>query len=77
MSEAVIVEALRSPIARGKMGKGGLSGIHPARLLGTLQQAVVDRVELVAPYNTILKRIFGWYISLFHRLNTTIRNKSN
>ena len=43
MSEAVIVEALRSPIARGKMGKGGLSGIHPATLLGTLQQAVVDR----------------------------------
>ena len=43
MSEAVIIEALRSPIARGKMGKGGLSGIHPATLLGTLQQAVVDR----------------------------------
>ena len=43
MPEAVIVEALRSPIARGKMGKGSLSGIHPANLLGTLQQAVVDR----------------------------------
>jgi len=46
MSEAIIVEALRSPIARGKMGKGGLSGIHPANLLGTLQQAVVDRAGI-------------------------------
>lgn len=46
MSEAVIVEALRSPIARGKMGKGGLSGLHPAHLLGTLQQAVVDRAGI-------------------------------
>ena len=46
MSEAVIIEALRSPIARGKMGKGGLSGIHPATLLGTLQQAVVDRAGI-------------------------------
>ena len=46
MSEAVIVEALRSPIARGKMGKGSLSGIHPANLLGTLQQAVVDRAGI-------------------------------
>ena len=46
MSEAVIVEALRSPIARGKMGKGSLSGVHPANLLGTLQQAVVDRAGI-------------------------------
>ena len=43
MREAVIVEAIRTPIARGKMGKGGLSGIHPAKLLATVQQAVVDR----------------------------------
>ena len=35
MREAVIVEALRSPIARGKLGKGALSGIHPAKLLAT------------------------------------------
>jgi acetyl-CoA C-acetyltransferase len=48
MSEAVIVEALRSPIARGKAGKGSLSGIHPAHLLGTLQQAVVERAGIEA-----------------------------
>ncbi len=43
MREAVIVEALRTPIARGKPIKGGLSGIHPAHLLGTIQGAVVER----------------------------------
>ncbi len=36
MREAVIVEALRTPIARGKMGKGDLSGIHPATLLAKI-----------------------------------------
>ena len=46
MPEAVIVEALRSPIARGKMGKGELSGIHPVKLLGTLQRAVVERAGI-------------------------------
>ena len=46
MREAVIVEALRSPIARGKLGKGALSGIHPAKLLATLQQAVVERAGI-------------------------------
>jgi acetyl-CoA C-acetyltransferase len=46
MREAVIVEALRSPIGKGKMGRGGLSGIHPAKLLGTLQQAVVERAGI-------------------------------
>jgi acetyl-CoA C-acetyltransferase len=43
MREAVIVEALRTPIARGKLGRGGLSGLHPARLLARMQQAVVER----------------------------------
>jgi acetyl-CoA C-acetyltransferase len=41
--EAVIVEAVRTPIARGKMGKGDLSGFHPAHLLAKVQQALVDR----------------------------------
>jgi len=36
MREAVIVEALRTPIARGKLGRGGLSGMHPARLLARM-----------------------------------------
>ncbi len=46
MPEAVIVEALRSPFARGKMGKGELSGIHPVLLLGQLQKAVIERAGL-------------------------------
>jgi acetyl-CoA C-acetyltransferase len=43
MAEAVIVEALRTPIARGKMGKGELSGFHPASLLGKVFEGVVKQ----------------------------------
>ncbi len=40
MREVVIVEAVRSPIGRRK---GGLSGLHPADLLGRVQRAAVER----------------------------------
>jgi acetyl-CoA C-acetyltransferase len=40
MSNVVIVDAVRSPI--GRRG-GGLSTVHPAELLGTVQKALVDR----------------------------------
>jgi acetyl-CoA C-acetyltransferase len=40
MQEVVIVEAVRSPI--GRRG-GGLSGLHPAELLGAVQRAAVER----------------------------------
>jgi len=43
MREAVIIEALRTPIARGKAGKGGLSAFHPAHLLAKVQQAVCQK----------------------------------
>lgn len=43
MREAVIVEALRTPIGRGKMVVGELSGIHPAHLLALVQRAVIDK----------------------------------
>ena len=46
MREAVIVEALRTPIARGKPIVGGLSAIHPATLLGRVQEAVVERAGI-------------------------------
>ncbi len=46
MREAVIVEALRSPIARGKMGRGELSAFHPAQLLGKMQDAVVEKAGI-------------------------------
>ena len=51
MAEGVIVEALRTPIARGKPGKGELSGFHPAHLLaqifdGTVERAGIDPAEV-------------------------------
>ncbi len=46
MREAVIVEALRTPIARGKMGKGELSGIHPAALLAKVQFGLCEKAGI-------------------------------
>jgi acetyl-CoA C-acetyltransferase len=46
MREAVIVEALRTPIARGKMIKGDLSAFHPALLLQKAQSAVVEKAGI-------------------------------
>ncbi|HEV2373152.1 MAG TPA: steroid 3-ketoacyl-CoA thiolase [Streptosporangiaceae bacterium] len=43
MGNAVIVEAVRTPI--GKRG-GRLSGLHAAELLGTVQRALLDRAGL-------------------------------
>jgi len=40
MTDVVIVEAVRTPV--GKRG-GGLSSMHPADLLATVQRAVIDR----------------------------------
>lgn len=40
MRDVVVVGAVRSPIGRRK---GGLSGLHPAHLLGAVQQAVLQR----------------------------------
>ena len=40
MREVYIVGAVRSPIGRRK---GGLSGLHPADLLGVVQRAAVER----------------------------------
>ena len=46
MPEAVIVGALRTPIARGKPGTGALSSFHPARLLARVQYELVERAGL-------------------------------
>jgi acetyl-CoA C-acetyltransferase len=43
MNEVWIVEAVRSPIGRRK---GGLSGLHPADLLGRIQRAAVERANV-------------------------------
>jgi len=46
MREAVIVEALRTPIGRGKAGKGALSSFHPAELLGHLQREICKKAGI-------------------------------
>ncbi len=56
MREAVIVEAKRSPIGRGKAGKGWLSGLHPAVLLWKVQRAAVEGAG-VDP--TVVEQIIG------------------
>lgn len=46
MKNPVLVEAIRTPIGRGKPGKGALSGIHPVHLLSQVQQALVSRAGI-------------------------------
>ncbi len=41
--KAVIVDAVRTPRGRGKMGKGGASGLHPQELLAQALTALVAR----------------------------------
>jgi acetyl-CoA C-acetyltransferase len=43
MREAVIVEALRTPIARGKPVVGELFGFHPTELLAITHRAVIEK----------------------------------
>ena len=47
MIEAVIVDAIRTPIGKGKPG-GALSHIHPTELLAALLRALVDRTKIDA-----------------------------
>jgi acetyl-CoA acetyltransferase family protein len=44
--EVVIVEAARTPIARGHRTKGWFRDIHPNQLLGTAYKAVIDRAGI-------------------------------
>jgi acetyl-CoA C-acetyltransferase len=55
MNEAVIVEAVRTPIARGKPGVGDLSGFHATQLLalsmkGVIQKAGIDFEDIEQVY---------------------------
>ncbi|MFF9844488.1 thiolase family protein [Streptomyces sp. NPDC013740] len=45
MRDAVIVEAVRTPIGRGKPG-GALAGVHPVALLSHTLRALVDRAGI-------------------------------
>ena len=44
MSEAWIIDGVRSPRGRGKPGKGGLSHLHPQRNMAQVLNALEDRV---------------------------------
>ncbi|PWR24814.1 acetyl-CoA C-acetyltransferase [Zavarzinia aquatilis] len=43
MSEAWIIDAARTPRGIGKIGKGGLSEVHPQRILSTVLKALATR----------------------------------
>ncbi len=46
MNDAVIVEAVRTPVGIGKPEKGDLSGIHPADLSAHVIDALISRVGI-------------------------------
>ncbi len=56
MREAVIVEALRSPNAKGKPIVGELSGLHPTQLLAKLMDGVVEKAGIDP---TIVEQVVG------------------
>jgi acetyl-CoA C-acetyltransferase len=72
MQEAVIVEALRTPIGRGKAGTGALSAFHPAALLGKVQQAVVQRAGIEPA--TVEQIIGGCVTQAGEQSNNVTRN---
>ena len=46
MNEAVIIEAVRTPVGIGKPGKGALSGIHPVDLSAIAIDSLVQRTGI-------------------------------
>jgi acetyl-CoA acyltransferase len=44
--EVVIVEAVRTPIGRGRPGKGYYAGVHPNELLGRVYTELLDRAGI-------------------------------
>lgn len=46
MSEALIIDAVRTPRGIGKVGKGALAHLHPQHLAAVLLKAVAERNKL-------------------------------
>jgi len=46
MSEAYIIDAVRTPRAIGKVGKGAYSGMHPQHLAATVLKALKERNDI-------------------------------
>lgn len=71
MREAVIVDAIRTPIARGKMIRGDLSGIHAAHLLRKVQTAVCERSGI--PTSEVEQIIGGCVTQAGEQSNNIVR----
>jgi acetyl-CoA C-acetyltransferase len=56
MREAVIVEAVRTPIGRGKPIKGDLSGFHATQLLAKAMDGVIEKAGIDP---TLVEQTFG------------------
>ncbi|MFI6650262.1 steroid 3-ketoacyl-CoA thiolase [Streptomyces sp. NPDC050529] len=69
MTEAVIVEAARTPVGRRR---GVLSGLHPAELLGLAQKGLLERAG-VAP-DTVEQVIGGCVTQAGEQSNNVTRN---
>ncbi|MFG2675209.1 steroid 3-ketoacyl-CoA thiolase [Streptomyces sp. NPDC048445] len=69
MTEAVIVEAARTPVGRRR---GVLSGLHPAELLGLAQKGLVERAG-IAP-GTVDQVIGGCVTQAGEQSNNVTRN---
>ncbi|MFJ8861445.1 steroid 3-ketoacyl-CoA thiolase [Streptomyces sp. NPDC102451] len=68
MTEAVIVEAVRTPVGRRR---GALSGLHPAELLGLAQKGLVERAG-IAP-DTVEQVIGGCVTQAGEQSNNVTR----
>ncbi|MFI9493992.1 MULTISPECIES: steroid 3-ketoacyl-CoA thiolase [Streptomyces] len=69
MTEAVIVEAARTPVGRRR---GALSGLHPAELLGLAQKGLLERAG-IAP-DTVDQVIGGCVTQAGEQSNNVTRN---
>jgi acetyl-CoA C-acetyltransferase len=56
MREAVIVEALRAPIGRGKKQTGALCGFHPTQLFAKVVDAVIEKAGIDP---TLVEQVIG------------------
>lgn len=72
MPEAVIVEAVRTPIARGKPIVGELSGVHAAQLLAISYKGLIERSGL--DYEDIEQIVSGCVTQAGEQSNNIARN---
>ncbi len=72
MHEAVIIEAVRTPIARGKPSVGALSGLHAAQLLALAYRGLISRSGLT--YEDIEQVVSGCVTQAGEQAGNIARN---